>query len=214
MASLLAKAKLILPLLLLLGIASEPLKAEKEFDYFTLALSWSGTKCLNVKECCSTNGCCNPNIGSKFTIRGFWPDYSDGTWPSCCNVKHGTCASPVLRNIYDYFSKALQLSSSFDVTGTLSESGFVASNSAKYMVGGIIQAIEKDVGVTPVLSCDGDAVKEVQLCFNRKFQIQECPTIETGMLSKSNECPGFVRLPIKTAPEKMNYLSLRGVQNW
>nr|GMD28070.1 ribonuclease 2-like [Ipomoea batatas] len=259
MASLLAKAKLILPLLLLLGIASEPLKAEKEFDYFTLALSWSGTKCLNVKECCSTNGCCNPNIGSKFTIRGFWPDYNDGTWPSCCNgtafdqdgidfqllktdlewdwpsynctlssacgspkgsnwayevLKHGTCASPVLRNIYDYFSKALQLSSSFDVTGTLSESGFVASNSAKYMVGGIIQAIEKDVGVTPVLSCDGDAVKEVQLCFNRKFQIQECPTLESGMLSKSNECPGFVRLPIKTAPEKMNYLSLRGVQNW
>nr|GMD25220.1 ribonuclease 2-like [Ipomoea batatas] len=48
MASLLAKPKLILPLLLLLGIASEPLKAEKEFDYFTLALSWSGTKCLNV----------------------------------------------------------------------------------------------------------------------------------------------------------------------
>ncbi|XP_031123159.1 ribonuclease 2-like [Ipomoea triloba] len=261
MASLPAKAKLILPLLLLLGVATAaPLnKAKKEFDYFTLALTWSGTKCLNARECCSSNGCCNPDVGSKFTIRGLWPEYNDGTWPTCCNgtafdqdgvdiqllmpdlardwpsyyctlssacgspkgsnwayewVKRGTCASPVLTTIYGYFSKALELSSSFDVTGILSESGYVASDSAKYLVGGIIQAIEKELGVTPILSCYGDAVKEVQLCFDKNLQIQECPTIESGMLSKSDECPGFVRLPIKTAPEKMNYLSLRGVQNW
>ncbi|XP_019188676.1 PREDICTED: ribonuclease 2-like [Ipomoea nil] len=262
-------AKLILSLLLLLGIAAAPLKAQtlkpkpkKEFDYFTLSLSWSGTRCLNVKECCPTNGCCNPDIGSEFTIRGFWPDYNDGTWPACCNgttfnendeiapimrhlerywpsyyctlssacgspkgsiwayewVKHGTCASPVLSTQYTYFSTVLLFYATLDVTGTLSRSGYVASDSAEYPLEGITSAIKNAYRATPVVSCYGNAVKEVQLCFNKTLVPQDCPTTESGMLSKSSsgECPSIVTLPIKNvtpAPEKMNHLSFRGVLN-
>nr|GMD25224.1 ribonuclease 2-like [Ipomoea batatas] len=244
MASLPAKAKLILPLLLLLGVAAAaPLKAKKEFDYFALPLTWSGTKCLNVKECCSTNGCCNPDVGSEFTIRGFWPDYNDGTWPACCNgttfnedeipvlmqylerywpsyycTLSSACGSPKGSNwayeevnlevLFDCYSETWNMclpSTNNPICLLLHGSNAFlhfqcySSNSAAYPVEGITSAIKNALGVTPIVSCYGDAVKEVQLCFDKMLKLQECPTTESGMLSKSSsdECPSSVRLPIK-----------------
>ncbi|CAL5386157.1 unnamed protein product [Camellia sinensis] len=52
-------------------------KKQREFDYFALALQWPGTVCQRyTSHCCSSNACCRGN--------GLWPDYNDGTWPSCC----------------------------------------------------------------------------------------------------------------------------------
>ncbi|XP_039045387.1 ribonuclease 2-like [Hibiscus syriacus] len=54
----------------------------REFDYFALALQWPGTICHRTRHCCS---CCrSKNSPTEFTIHGLWPDYNDGTWPSCC----------------------------------------------------------------------------------------------------------------------------------
>nr|GMD25223.1 ribonuclease 2-like isoform X2 [Ipomoea batatas] len=91
MASLPARL-ILLPLLLLFGTCNanlirggHMLKDQKEFDFFTLALAWSGTSCSSVNDCCPTNGCCRSDVATGFTINGFWPDYNDGTWPSCCD---------------------------------------------------------------------------------------------------------------------------------
>ncbi|EPS70004.1 hypothetical protein M569_04758, partial [Genlisea aurea] len=188
---------------------------QREFDLFKLSLQWPGTYCRRTHRCCSSNGCCHSSNGlTGFTIHGLWPDYNDGSYPSCCagkrfNVKeistlrdaldkywpslscgtssnchggkgifwehevwekHGTCASSVTGDEYNYFLTALNVYFKSNITDVLREAGYVASNSEKYPLGGIIEAIQNAFHQTPELQCSGDAVQELHLCFYKDFK--------------------------------------------
>lgn len=54
----------------------------------------------------------------------------------------------------------------------LAEAGYVASNSEKYPLGGIISAIQNAFHTTPVLECSGDAVEDLYLCFYKNFEVR------------------------------------------
>ncbi|CAA2985824.1 ribonuclease 2 [Olea europaea var. sylvestris] len=215
---------------------------KREFDYFKLSLQWPGTVCRHTKHCCSSNGCCRgSNAPVEFTIHGLWPDYNDGTWPSCCsghrfNVKeiwtlldalnkywpsfscssvsdchgrkglfwghewekHGTCSSSVTYDEYNYFLTTLNLYFKYNVTEVLREEGYVASNTEKYPVGGIISAIQNAFHATPEIQCKGDAVEELRLCFYKDFEPRDCAddsNRQSDMVYSKASCPRHVSLP-------------------
>lgn len=96
----------------------------------------------------------------------------------------------------------------------LREAGYVASNSEKYPLQGIVSAIENAFHATPQLVCSGDAVEELRLCFYKDFkvrpfrffnlyhafllhislslQIRDCAV---GSNTSEGSCPIYVSLP-------------------
>ncbi|CAO2818947.1 unnamed protein product [Amaranthus hypochondriacus] len=113
--------------------------------------------------------------------------------------KHGTCASPVIRDEYQFFLTTLNVYFKYNVTEVLSEAGYVPSNSEKYPLGGIKTAIENAFHQSPMIICSGDAIQEVHLCFYKTFEPRECANYgsikEQVDLSKPS-CPNYVSLPV------------------
>ncbi|KMT10148.1 hypothetical protein BVRB_5g119090 [Beta vulgaris subsp. vulgaris] len=86
---------------------------QREFDYFNLALQWPGTYCRNTHKCCKKNGCCRRDgPPTHFTIHGLWPDYNDGSWPSCCtNADFDINEISTLRDVLDEYWPSLSCGS-------------------------------------------------------------------------------------------------------
>ncbi|KAM6540630.1 hypothetical protein CsatB_005077 [Cannabis sativa] len=227
-------------------------QSQREFDYFALALQWPATYCRRSRHCCTSNACCRgSNAPAEFTIHGLWPDYNDGSWPSCCTnkrfnekeissllgdlekywpslscgspstchggkgsfwghefegysvfacsylEKHGTCSAPVTGDEYNYFSTVLNIYFKYNVSRVLSEAGYVASDSEKYPVGGIISAIQNAFHTTPLIVCKNGAIEELRLCFYKTFEPRDCVTQvnSENTVSSRNSCPKYVSLP-------------------
>ncbi|CAN6830299.1 unnamed protein product [Brassica oleracea var. botrytis] len=210
-------------------------RSQREFDYFALSLQWPGTYCRGTRHCCSKNACCRgSDTPTQFTIHGLWPDYNDGSWPSCCyrsdfnekeistlvdgmekywpslscgspsschggkgsfwgHEKHGTCSSPVIRDEYSYFITTLNLYFKHNVTDVLYQAGYVASNSEKYPLGGIVTAIQNAFHITPEVVCKRDAIDEIRICFYKDFKPRDC--VGSKDMTSKKSCPKYVSLP-------------------
>ncbi|CAA0806013.1 Ribonuclease 2 [Striga hermonthica] len=140
-------------------------------------------------------------------LNRYWPSLSCDS-PSNCHggkglfwehevQKHGPCSFPVVRDEYDYFLKVLNLYFKHNVTEVLRQAGYVASNSEKYPLGGIISAIQNAFHATPELECSGDAVEELRLCFYKDFKPRDCGVTKTGhrVTDSDTSCPKYVSLP-------------------
>ncbi|KAK6122180.1 hypothetical protein DH2020_021999 [Rehmannia glutinosa] len=124
--------------------------------------------------------------------------------------KHGTCSSSVTGDEYTYFLTALNVYFKYNVTEVLREAGYVASNSEKYPLGGIISAIQNAFHATPELECSGDALQELHLCFYKDFKPRDCAgesSTGKGMVTSKKSCPKYVSLPEYVSLKLGNYKS-------
>ncbi|XP_073057242.1 ribonuclease 2 [Primulina eburnea] len=141
-------------------------------------------------------------------LNKYWPSLSCGSSSNCHGgkglfwehewEKHGTCSSAVTGNEYDYFVTALNTYFHYNVTEVLINEGYVASDSEKYPLGGIISAIQNAFHLTPELECTGDSVEELRLCFYKDFKPRDCANDSnslSSMVNSKKSCPNYVRLP-------------------
>ncbi|GAA0141483.1 endoribonuclease [Lithospermum erythrorhizon] len=163
---------------------------------FTIHGLWADYNDGTWPSCCNGPQFDETKIALLFDeLNTYWPTLSCSKSSSCHgskglfwgHEKHGTCEFPYIKDEYDYFTKALSLYFKYNVTEMLNQSGYVASNSDKYPLQGIISAIKKCFG-TPEITCTGDAVQEIRLCFNKNFEPQDC--------FFSSSCPSYISFPV------------------
>eukprot|EP00884_Botryococcus_braunii_P012243 jgi/Botrbrau1/21019/Bobra.0144s0032.1 len=90
--------------------------------------------------------------------------------------KHGRCAAPCLSSERDYFSKALELSRTFDLLSALMEADIEASGDKLYNVGDIAEAIRRKHNALPLLECQVKGeITAVITCISKDFEAIDCP---------------------------------------
>lgn len=175
---------------------------------FTIHGLWADYNDGTWPACCSDSKFDKKEISTLLKpLWKYWPSFRCGATSTCHNEKgsfwahewekHGTCSYPVVHDEYEYFLTTLNVYFQYNVTGVLFEAGYVPSNSEKYPLGGIISAIQNAFNATPELTCSGDAVEELRICFYKDFQPRDCASgsiIKIGRVS-SGSCPPYVSLP-------------------
>ncbi|KAL4621573.1 hypothetical protein ACB092_06G239000 [Castanea dentata] len=77
-----SKYSILLSLLMLQCLSLLCVSQSQDFDFFYFVQQWPGSYC-DTKQ-----SCCYPNTGkpsADFGIRGLWPNYKDGSYPSNCD---------------------------------------------------------------------------------------------------------------------------------
>ncbi|KAL6601751.1 hypothetical protein ACP70R_044971 [Stipagrostis hirtigluma subsp. patula] len=136
--------------------------------------------------------CCNhPDFDmAKITnltteLGKYWPSLYCSS-PSLCSgghgslwahewEKHGTCAYPAIQDEYSYFSTALQLYSSYNVTAMLESKISIGTDDGdKYPVTELVATIKSSFGASPLLLCDRASLQELRLCFSKDLKPVDC----------------------------------------
>ncbi|XP_016452119.1 ribonuclease 2-like [Nicotiana tabacum] len=171
---------------------------------FTIHGLWTEYNDGTWPACCSGKAFDEREISTLLEpLRKYWPSLSCGSPRSCHHrkgsfwahewEKHGTCAYPVVHDEYEFFLTTLNVYFKYNVTEVLLEAGYVPSDSDKYPLGGIISSIENAFHATPELTCSGDALEELRICFYKNFEPRDCAR-DTSTLSRGS-CPQYVSLP-------------------
>ncbi|KAG0044727.1 ribonuclease T2-like [Gryganskiella cystojenkinii] len=121
-------------------------------------------------------------------------------------IKHGTCVStldpscqsnPVEdQDVYDYFSKVLELRSQYDLYRALAAKKIFPSQSRRFKTAAIRAAIKEQFDVEPGLYCKNGNLEDIRLYFEIKNRDQYelvQPTTDNWM----GNCPTTVSFPPK-----------------
>ncbi|XP_042018366.1 ribonuclease 2-like [Salvia splendens] len=175
---------------------------------FTIHGLWADYNDGTWPSCCSGKKFDATEISTlREALYKYWPTLSCSKSKNCHGgkglfwehewEKHGTCAASVTGDEYNYFVTTLNLYFKYNVTEILAKEGYVASNSEKYPIGGIISAIQNYFQATPEVECSSGALEELYLCFDKTFKPRDCvigTTANSGTLT-SSKCPTYVSLP-------------------
>lgn len=128
-----------------------------------------------------------PNMYADTSMESFWAH----EW-----TKHGTCAStlPATGSEPLYFQKALDLAGTYGASQLLARENIVPSETQKYTLEEIENALTHQIGARAMLQCTKDEktgkmmVYEVEICFNKQFNPVDC-YISNGSNDYHSDCP-------------------------
>ncbi|KAG0247008.1 ribonuclease T2 [Mortierella sp. GBAus27b] len=147
-----------------------------------------------------------PSVPSDFLnqMNTYWSSYkgdNNAFWAHEWS-KHGTCVSNLApscssnyvqdQDVYQYFAKALELRSKYNLYKALADSGITPGSTPN--VADMHTAIKKAFGVDAQINCASGALSEIWVFFNVKNGNQYVPT---APLSKGS-CSGSISYPAKS----------------
>lgn len=83
-----------------------------------------------------------------------------------------------VKDEHDYFEVTLGLHDKYDFGKILSKNGIVPSDSKGYTLEEITDAIEGELKVKPLITCENqgkkDFIAEMQICLDKNLEVREC----------------------------------------
>jgi ribonuclease T2 len=116
----------------------------------------------------------------------YWPSYAgenSGFWAHEYE-KHGTCAEDILATEHDFFAAALGLLHQYQPMDILHNANIYPSDQS-YAKSDIVGALHSKIGGYVQIGCSGSNVAGFGICFDKKFNVVDCPT-------ESGSCPDNV----------------------
>ena len=169
-----------------------------EFDYYTMALSWSPTFCQSPSGR-NARRQCNSSRGYAFVLHGIWPQYERG-WPSNCYVrdnwvprdvvnsmldimpskklvihewrKHGTCSGLSPRR---YFSLSRELFEKIKIPARYINPQKPVVVTPKQLETDFLKTNKNLRADMISISCGrGQRLRELRICFNKRGDLTPC----------------------------------------
>jgi ribonuclease T2 len=170
---------------------------------FTIHGLWPDRDNAKYPENCESKaGEFDPSIITPFIskLRTLWTDYKPNSEPSFWAHewnKHGTCASilPNFETQQQYFEATMALLQKLQVTAALERHSIVPHESEKYQVSALKEALKKELGAEPSVTCgDKGHINELRFCVTKDLQLFECKTKKNK--NNNNGCESFLLPPV------------------
>ena len=118
------------------------------------------------------------NIYAETTPQSFWKHEYE---------KHGTCAASVkgFETEHDFFQKALELRTKYDVMKVLNENKIIPSSDSSYQFSDIENALQTGFNVKVCFECSnikdvGQSLSASYVCLNKELNLIDCGYCEHG----------------------------------
>jgi ribonuclease T2 len=184
----------------------------KEFDYYTLALSWSPSYCIEERF---PSEQCTVKRPYYFVVHGLWPQFKK-KYPQYCSrdkkttfvtkeniermleimpskkliihqwKKHGTCTH---LSQDKYFNITQKLYDQLTIPKKYEDIKNYISITSDIVKTDFIKE-NKDLKANNIaISCKNTRLKEVRICYDKEFNFTECG------INEANQCKGKIMIP-------------------